>query len=70
MQFVGEEFDIQAIRNCHSHIHKSTHLILFALLKVGLHPRFFPRLACLSGPRGAAPADHPLSGPAISAYHH
>ena len=47
---------------CHSHIHESTHFILFALLKV--HPPFFPRLACgppeTHVPRGAAPAD-PLS---------
>ena len=48
--------------NCHSHIHESTHFILFALLKV--HPRFFiPRLACgppkLMGPGALAPADTP-----------
>jgi hypothetical protein len=46
----------------HSHIHESTHFILFALLKV--HPRFFPRLACgppkLMGP-GALPRLTPLS---------
>jgi hypothetical protein len=46
----------------HSHIHESTHFILFALLKV--HPRFFPRLACgppkLMGP-GALPRLIPLS---------
>ena len=30
---------ISTTRNCHSHIHESTHFILFALLKV--HPRFF-----------------------------
>jgi hypothetical protein len=36
---------ISTTRNCHSHIHESTHFILFALLKV--HPRFcIPRLAC------------------------
>ena len=35
---------ISTTRNCHSHIHESTHFILFALLKV--HPRFFSRLAC------------------------
>jgi hypothetical protein len=46
---------ISTTRNCHSHIHESTHFILFALLKV--HPRFFPCLAC--GSRGAAPSDPP-----------
>jgi len=30
---------ISTTRNCHSHIHESTHFILFALLKV--HPRLF-----------------------------
>jgi hypothetical protein len=30
---------ISTTRNCHSHIHESTHFILFALLMV--HPRFF-----------------------------
>ena len=36
---------LSTTRNCHSHIHESTHFILFALLKV--HPPFFfPRLAC------------------------
>ena len=51
--------------NCHSHIHESTHFILFALLKV------HPRLACgppkLMGPGALAQADPPppppLSGP-------
>ena len=47
-------------RNCHSHIHESTHFILFTLLKV--HPRFSPRLACR--PRGTVPADPYLRGPA------
>ena len=47
-------------RNCHSHIHESTHFILFTLLKV--HPRFFPRLACR--PRGTVPVDTSLRGPA------
>jgi hypothetical protein len=42
----------------HSHIHESTHFILFDLLKV--HPCFFPRLAC--GPQDAAPADPPSVG--------
>ena len=42
--FCMENF-ISTTRNCHSHIHESTHFILFALLKV--HPHFlFPRLAC------------------------
>ena len=42
--FCMENF-ISTTRNCHSHIHESTHFILFALLKV--HPRFlFPRLPC------------------------
>jgi hypothetical protein len=51
---------ISTTRNCHSHIHESTHFILFVMLKV--HPRFFPRLAC--GPPGAYQADPPpLSGP-------
>jgi hypothetical protein len=53
---------ISTTRNCHSHIHESTHFILFALLKV--HPRFFPRLACgppkLMGP-GARPRLKPPS---------
>jgi hypothetical protein len=31
---------ISTTRNCHSHIHESTHFILFASLKV--HPRCFP----------------------------
>ena len=36
---------ISTTRNCHSHIHESTHFILFALVNV--HPRFFfPRLVC------------------------
>ena len=35
---------ISTTRNCHSHIHESTHFIVFVLLKV--HLRFFPRLAC------------------------
>ena len=47
---------ISTTRDCHSHIRESTHIILFALLKV--YPRFFPRLACgppkLVGP-GAPP---------------
>jgi hypothetical protein len=48
-------------RNCHSHIHESTHFILLAFLK--LHPHCFPRLA--SGPLMSRavgrppPADHP-----------
>ena len=42
--FCMENF-ISTTRNCHSHIHESTHFILFAFRKV--HPRFlFPRLAC------------------------
>ena len=53
---------ISTTRNCHSHIHESTHFILFALLKV--HPRFFSRLACgppkLMGP-GAPLRLTPLS---------
>ena len=37
---------ISTTRDCHSHIRESTHIILFALLKV--HPRFF--LVWLVGP--------------------
>ena len=39
---------ISTTQNCHSHIHESTHFILFALRKV--HPRFFFYLVCLVGP--------------------
>ena len=59
---------ISTTRNYHSHIHESTHFILFALLKV--HPRVFPRLACgppkLIGP-GSPPrlTSPPLSWPVI-----
>ena len=57
---------ISTTRNCHSHIHESTHFILFALLK--LHSRCFPSLAF--GPpkvkgTGAPPRlTNPLSVPA------
>jgi hypothetical protein len=54
---------ISTTRNCHSHIHESTHFILFALLKV--HPRFF-YLLWLVGPLiswalGRRPGWPPLS---------
>jgi hypothetical protein len=52
---------ISTARNCHSHIHESTHFILFALLKV--HPRFFslvlacgpPKLMCPGAPSRLTP---------------
>ena len=47
---------ISTTRNCHSHIHESTHFILFALLMV--HPRFFLRLAC-GPPKLIGPGRHP-----------
>jgi hypothetical protein len=58
---------ISTTLNCPSHIHESTHFILFALHKV--HPRFFSRLACGPPKRmepGAPPRWHlpPLSGSA------
>ena len=43
-------------RNCHSHIHESTHFILFAFLK--LHTSFFPHLTSVppnDKGRGAPP---------------
>jgi hypothetical protein len=48
----------------HSHIHKSTHFILFALLKV--HPVFFPRK--LMGPWALSRLT-PLSRPGIGQIH-
>ena len=51
---------VSTTRNCHSHIHESTHFIWFALLK--LHSRCFPSQAFgppqNQGHRGA-PADQP-----------
>ena len=49
---------ISTTRNCHSHIHESTHFIVFALVKV--HPRFSPRLAKRMDPM-APPRLTPLS---------
>ena len=55
---------ISTTRNYHSHIHESTHFILFALLKV--HPRFFPRLAC-GPPKLIGPGSPPrLTSPPLS----
>ena len=51
---------ISTTRNYHSHIHESTHFILFALLKV--HPRFFPRLA-YGPPKLMGPGAPPLLTP-------
>jgi hypothetical protein len=51
---------ISITRNCHSHIHESTHFILFALLKV--HLRFFFYLVWLVGPLNSwPPGRRPLS---------
>jgi hypothetical protein len=47
-------------RNCHSHIHESTHFILFALLNV--RPRFFPRLVC-GPPKFMGPGAPPWQTP-------
>jgi hypothetical protein len=47
---------ISTTRNCHSHIHESTHYILFALLKV--YPHF--SLVWLVGPLNSwVPEHHP-----------
>jgi hypothetical protein len=36
---------ISTTRNCHSHIHESTHFILLDLLKVHVYPLFFSSFA-------------------------
>ena len=46
-------------RNCHSHIHESTHFILFALFKV--HPSFF--FLVWAPADLSPPLPPPLSGP-------